>query len=164
MAERTPQHCSESGAGLPIECTWHGVSARRFELLPPGARLAGVIVETRRGAGLRRLRRSLHTEGVRAFGGVHLKVAQLNGETGPVSVGVRPEKIHINGSEENRIPGRVLESAYIGVATQYVVDTDVGRLMVFAQNTHGRTEAIGPGSSVNLTFSPESTFVLEATR
>jgi hypothetical protein len=55
----------------------------------------------------------------------------------------------------------VIESAYIGVATQYVVDTDVGQLMVFAQNTHGGADTIGPGSSVTLTFSPESAFVLE---
>ena len=53
----------------------------------------------------------------------------LNGASGPVAVGVRPEKIHLNGSEVNRIEGRVLESAYIGVATQYVVETDVGRLI-----------------------------------
>jgi spermidine/putrescine transport system ATP-binding protein len=87
--------------------------------------------------------------------------ARLNGATGPVAVGVRPEKLHLNGDEANRIPGRVLESAYTGVATQYVVQTDVGRLMVFAQNTRGGTEAVAPGNSVTLTFSPESTFVLE---
>jgi spermidine/putrescine transport system ATP-binding protein len=103
-------------------------------------------------------------DGVQTAGGLLLKVAQLNGASGPISVGVRPEKIHIDGPEANRIPGRVLESAYIGVATQYVVETDVGRLMVFAQNTDGAVKAVGPGSSVTLTFSPESTFVLEATR
>jgi spermidine/putrescine transport system ATP-binding protein len=98
---------------------------------------------------------------VETAGGLRLQVASLNGTSGPVQVGVRPEKIHLDGPEANRIPGRVLESAYIGVATQYVIDTDVGRLMVFAQNTHGSAEPMGPGSSVTLTFSPESTFVLE---
>jgi spermidine/putrescine transport system ATP-binding protein len=93
--------------------------------------------------------------------GIRLQVASLNSATGSVAVGVRPEKIQLDGDEANRIPGRILESAYIGVATQYVVETDVGRLMVFAQNTHGSSEPIGPGSSVTLTFSPESTFVLE---
>jgi spermidine/putrescine transport system ATP-binding protein len=93
--------------------------------------------------------------------GIRLQVATLDGATGSVAVGVRPEKIHLGGDEANRIPGRILESAYIGVATQYVVETDVGRLMVFAQNTHGSSEPIGPGSAVTLTFSPESTFVLE---
>jgi spermidine/putrescine transport system ATP-binding protein len=97
---------------------------------------------------------------------IRLQVPGLNGVRpgSHVQVGVRPEKIHLNGSETNRIPGRILESAYIGVATQYVVETDVGRLMVFAQNTHGSAEPIGPGSSVTLTFSPESTFVLEGAR
>jgi spermidine/putrescine transport system ATP-binding protein len=95
--------------------------------------------------------------------GINLRVASLNGTNGPVQVGVRPEKIQLDGPEDNRIPGRVLESAYIGVATQYVVETDVGRLMVFAQNKDGTAEPIGPGNSVTLTFSPESTFVLEGT-
>jgi spermidine/putrescine transport system ATP-binding protein len=99
--------------------------------------------------------------GVVAANGLRLQVKSLDGASGPVQIGVRPEKIHLDGSEANRIPGRVRESAYIGVATQYVVETDVGRLMVFAQNTHGSAEPIGPGSSVTLTFSPESTFVLE---
>jgi len=94
-------------------------------------------------------------------GGVRLEVANLNSATGGVSVGVRPEKIHLNGPEANRIDGRVVESAYIGVATQYVVETAVGRLMVFAQNTHGGRETVGTGGPVTLTFSPESTFVLE---
>jgi spermidine/putrescine transport system ATP-binding protein len=91
--------------------------------------------------------------------GIRLRTA--NGASGAVQVGVRPEKIQLNGSESNSIPGRILESAYIGVATQYLVETDCGQLTVFAQNTHGSAEQIGPGSSVTLTFSPESTFVLE---
>jgi spermidine/putrescine transport system ATP-binding protein len=98
---------------------------------------------------------------VETAAGLRLRVRSPNGTSGPVQIGVRPEKIHLNGTEDNQIPGRILESAYIGVATQYVVETDVGRLMVFAQNTHGSAESIGPGSSVTLTFSPESTFVLE---
>jgi spermidine/putrescine transport system ATP-binding protein len=103
-------------------------------------------------------------DGVETANGIRLEVQALNGARGTVSVGVRPEKIHLNGSEANRIEGRIIESAYIGVATQYVVDTAVGRLMVFAQNTQGGADTIGPGSSVTLTFSPESTFVLEGDR
>jgi hypothetical protein len=45
-----------------------------------------------------------------------------------------------------------------------VVGTDVGRLMVFAQNTRGTAEAADVGSPVTLTFTPESTFVLEDSR
>ena len=107
------------------------------------------------------IRGEVKGDAVETPGGMRLQVARLNGTTGHVAVGVRPEKIHLNGSEVNQIPGRVLESAYIGVATQYVVETDVGRLMVFAQNSHGSADPIGPGNSVTLTFSPDSTFVLE---
>src|SRR4051812_32095143 len=98
-----------------------------------------------------------------ADGGVALQLPSgaANGRTGPISIGVRPEKIHLNGTEPNRIPGRIAESAYIGVATQYLVDTDVGRLMVFAQNTRPGADTFGPGSAVTLTFNPDSTFVLE---
>ena len=104
--------------------------------------------------------------GVVARDGTALRVAAdaLAGKSGPVAIGVRPEKIHLNGDEANRIPGRVAESAYIGVATQYIVDTDVGRLMVFAQNTRPGADALGPGSPVTLTFNPESAFVLEDSR
>lgn len=98
-----------------------------------------------------------------AGNGTLIKVAPkaLSGRTGPVNVGVRPEKISVGGDLANRIPGRIAESAYIGVATQYVVDTEVGRLMVFSQNDSPGAEALGPGSPVTLCFAPESTFVLE---
>lgn len=92
---------------------------------------------------------------------LHVPAAAINGRSGPVAIGVRPEKIHFGGDEPNRIPGRIRESAYTGVATQYIVDTDVGRLMVFAQNTSRGSDSVGPGTSITLTFSPESTFVLE---
>jgi spermidine/putrescine transport system ATP-binding protein len=94
---------------------------------------------------------------------LHVGRGAVNGHTGAISVGVRPEKIRVGGDLANRIPGRIAESAYIGVATQYVVDTDVGRLMVFSQNDSPGLEALGPGSPVTLTFDPESTFVLEDT-
>jgi spermidine/putrescine transport system ATP-binding protein len=92
---------------------------------------------------------------------LHVPPGAVNGRTGAIAIGVRPEKIHLGGDEPNRIPGRIRESAYIGVATQYVVDTDVGMLMVFAQNMRPGSETAGPGTAVTLTFSPESTFVLE---
>lgn len=95
--------------------------------------------------------------------GIVLQVAPgaINGHSGPISLGIRPEKIRVGGDDANRIPGQIAESAYIGVATQYVVDTDVGRLMVFSQNRVPGAEALGPGSPVTLTFDPQSTFVLE---
>jgi spermidine/putrescine transport system ATP-binding protein len=105
-------------------------------------------------------------DGVVASDGTLIRVRPeaLNGRSGNVAVGVRPEKIQLGGDQANRIAGRIKESAYIGVATQYLVETDVGTLMVFAQNARAGTDALGPGSPTTLTFSPESTFVVEDPR
>ena len=88
--------------------------------------------------------------------------AQVNGKSGPVAAGVRPEKISIGrGGGVNELAGTVVETAYIGVATQLVVNTTAGTVHVFAQNidTGGRVPA--PGSNVILSWSPESTFVVD---
>ncbi len=43
---------------------------------------------------------------------------QVNGRTGRVAAGVRPEKITLGeGGGENRLGGRISQSAYLGVAT-----------------------------------------------
>src|SRR5258707_14762698 len=42
--------------------------------------------------------------------GTRIQVIGLARESGPVSIGVPPEKVHLNGHHPNRIPGRVLES------------------------------------------------------
>ena len=84
-------------------------------------------------------------------------------KTGAVSAGVRPEKIAI-GEEggPNRLTGTVAETAYIGVATQVVVDTPDGTVQVFAQNIDSGSRVPAPGSPVTLSWSPESTFVVES--
>jgi spermidine/putrescine transport system ATP-binding protein len=88
--------------------------------------------------------------------------AQVNGKSGPVAAGVRPEKISIgHGGGGNELPGTVLETAYIGVATQLVVSTAAGTVHVFAQNIDSGGRVPGPGSNVMLTWSPESTFVVD---
>jgi spermidine/putrescine transport system ATP-binding protein len=88
--------------------------------------------------------------------------AQVEGKTGPVAAGVRPEKLSI-GREGgvNELPGKIVETAYIGVATQLVIDTTAGTVQVFAQNidSGGRVPAVG--SNVILSWSPESTFVVD---
>jgi spermidine/putrescine transport system ATP-binding protein len=87
--------------------------------------------------------------------------AQVNGKSGPVAAGVRPEKISIgHGGGGNELAGTVLETAYIGVATQLVVSTAAGTVHVFAQNIDSGGRVPGPGSNVMLTWSPESTFVV----
>jgi spermidine/putrescine transport system ATP-binding protein len=88
--------------------------------------------------------------------------AQVDGKSGPVAAGVRPEKITVGESGgQNRLPGRVVETAYIGVATQLVVDTAAGTVQVFAQNIDSGKRTPEPGSNVTLSWSPESTFVVE---
>jgi spermidine/putrescine transport system ATP-binding protein len=79
-----------------------------------------------------------------------------------VAVGIRPEKLHLSGSGPNSLSGHVKELAYVGVATQYLVDTPDGPLTVYVQNseTGARVE---PGTAVALSFAPESAFVVELT-
>jgi spermidine/putrescine transport system ATP-binding protein len=88
--------------------------------------------------------------------------AKVNGKTGTVAAGVRPEKITIgDGGGANTLEGRIAETAYIGVATQVVVETPVGIVHVFAQNIDAGSRIPAPGSNVTLSWSPDSTFVVD---
>jgi spermidine/putrescine transport system ATP-binding protein len=87
--------------------------------------------------------------------------AKVDGLTGPVAAGVRPEKIKLGeGGGANTLEGRVVETAYIGVATQLVVETPAGTVQVFAQNIDSGQSIPTPGSSITLSWSPDSTFVV----
>jgi spermidine/putrescine transport system ATP-binding protein len=90
-----------------------------------------------------------------------------------VRLGVRPEKLHVlavddghaadGGSEANVLHGTVLDASYIGVSTQYLVETPDGhRLTVYAQNleTSGASEVLANGQRVRLTWKPQHTFVI----
>jgi len=95
----------------------------------------------------------------------------LDGDT-TVRLGVRPEKlrvlaigdeIHPADGETNAIEGTVLDASYIGVSTQYIVETKDGhRLTVYAQNleTSGAAEMLADGQRVRLTWKPQHTFVI----
>jgi spermidine/putrescine transport system ATP-binding protein len=74
-----------------------------------------------------------------------------------VQIGVRPEKLRLDGSGVNAVTGTVKERAYIGVATQYVVETAAGKLTVFVQSSGAAAE----GDAVSVSWDPESTFVVE---
>jgi spermidine/putrescine transport system ATP-binding protein len=88
--------------------------------------------------------------------------AQVDGKAGAVAAGVRPEKITIgDGGGANVLEGRITESAYLGVATQLVVKTGAGQVQVFSQNIDAGARVPSPGSDVTLSWSPESTFVME---
>jgi len=98
------------------------------------------------------------SDAVRLDGGRVLRVAPsaLAGRSGRVSVGIRPEKLAVGGGGQNALAAEVIERAYVGVSTQYLVQTDVGELSVVVQGagTHA------PGDKLDLSFSPESTFVV----
>jgi spermidine/putrescine transport system ATP-binding protein len=94
-------------------------------------------------------------------GAVRVPAADLRGRSGRVAVGVRPEKIRLGPEEVNRLDGRISERAYLGVATQYVVETPHGSIQVYAQNLRPGSEGAAPGEHVTLSFSPEAVFVLE---
>jgi spermidine/putrescine transport system ATP-binding protein len=89
-----------------------------------------------------------------------------------VRLGVRPEKLRVlamadetptAAADLNALEGTVLDASYIGVSTQYLVETGDGhRLTVYAQNleTSGAAEALADGQRVRLTWKPQHTFVI----
>jgi spermidine/putrescine transport system ATP-binding protein len=101
-------------------------------------------------------------ETVRLDEGTDVRVPReaLNGRTGKVAVGVRPEKIRVGHVEENRLTGRLLETAYVGVATQYVLETRAGNVSVYVQNSEPGARDQVPGE---ISWSPDSTFVVDST-
>jgi spermidine/putrescine transport system ATP-binding protein len=84
----------------------------------------------------------------------------LNGRTGKVAVGVRPEKIRLGHGEENKLTGRLIETAYVGVATQYVIETRAGNVSVYVQNSEPGARDQAPSE---ISWSPDSTFVVDST-
>ena len=63
----------------------------------------------------------------------------------------------------NALSGTVLDASYMGVSTQYLVQTSEGhRLTVYAQNlnTAGAGELLADGQHVQLTWKPQHTFVI----
>jgi spermidine/putrescine transport system ATP-binding protein len=84
----------------------------------------------------------------------------LRGKTGTVQIGVRPEKLRIGGGDGNTLSGTVSESAYIGVSTQYILDTPAGPVTVYVQNDRPGGQ-VATGERLTLSWSPESTFVVD---
>jgi spermidine/putrescine transport system ATP-binding protein len=93
---------------------------------------------------------------------VRVPTGALNGRTGEVAVGIRPEKIELGDSQANALEGTIVEQAYVGVATQYIVDTACGRLTVYRQNATPGLNGGTPGDHLTLSWSPDSTFVVDS--
>ncbi|WP_374776048.1 ABC transporter ATP-binding protein [Streptomyces sp. NBC_01310] len=91
---------------------------------------------------------------------------------GKLLVGVRPEKISLVHADEehtiaagrNKVPGRIAASSFIGVSTQFVIDSQVcPELEVYVQNIE-RDSRLVPGAEVILHWNPEHTFGLDASQ
>ncbi|MGP3946394.1 MULTISPECIES: ABC transporter ATP-binding protein [Streptomyces] len=91
---------------------------------------------------------------------------------GKLLVGVRPEKITLAHTEDagtipegrNRITGRIADSSFIGVSTQYLITTpDCPEITVYEQNIERDTRLV-PGAEVVLHWNPAHTFGLDATQ
>jgi spermidine/putrescine transport system ATP-binding protein len=108
-------------------------------------------------------------EQVETHDGARLHVPESGGLSGPVRVGVRPEKITLIPAGEpvpdgaNALRGTIVVAAFLGVSIQYVIKAAGGEeLNVFTQNTHGsEPEALAVGREVQLTWAPEHTFVVD---
>ena len=93
---------------------------------------------------------------------VHVPREALAGRTGNVAVGIRPEKIELGNGQANTLDGTIVEQAYVGVATQYIVDTACGRLSVYRQNASPAVNGAAPGQHLTLSWNPESSFVVDS--
>ncbi|MEP6977989.1 MAG: ABC transporter ATP-binding protein [Thermoleophilia bacterium] len=92
---------------------------------------------------------------------VRVPAEALDGRKGRVAVGVRPEKIRLGpgSGEDNRLAASLLESAYVGVATQYVLKTRAGNVSVYVQNSAPGARDQNP---TEISWSPDSTFVVNS--
>ncbi|MCX4965156.1 ABC transporter ATP-binding protein [Streptomyces sp. NBC_00654] len=89
---------------------------------------------------------------------------------GRILLGVRPEKISLAHADDagsiadgrNRVTGKIVDSSFIGVSTQYVVRSATGQaLHVYEQNVERRA-GLAPGAEVVLHWNPAHTFGLGA--
>ena len=69
-----------------------------------------------------------------------------------------PSETSLNG-----LNGTVLDASYVGVHTQYLIETTAGdHLTIYAQNieTSGAREGLADGQRVRVTWKPQHTFVI----
>ena len=86
-------------------------------------------------------------------------------------VGVRPEKIRLRETTEsvpegqNHMLGTIRDVSYLGVSTSYIVEArGGGTVTVYEQNVERatRAELWTPGEEVQMTWSPDHTFAVDA--
>ncbi|MFJ4685774.1 ABC transporter ATP-binding protein [Streptomyces sp. NPDC088789] len=91
---------------------------------------------------------------------------------GKVLLGVRPEKISLTHADDageipagrNRLTGTIADASFIGVSTQYVIDSRAcPALAVYVQNVD-RDARLVPGADIVLHWNPAHTFGLDASQ
>ncbi|MFJ6659474.1 ABC transporter ATP-binding protein [Streptomyces sp. NPDC091377] len=91
---------------------------------------------------------------------------------GKVLLGVRPEKISLTHADDageipagrNRLTGTIADASFIGVSTQYVIDSPAcPALAVYVQNVD-RDARLVPGADIVLHWNPAHTFGLDASQ
>lgn len=100
--------------------------------------------------------------------GVTLYVPRIktNITSGKIVVGVRPEKIKVvdidtPGLPKNQIIGKISDNAFVGVSTQYVVESPWGQeLSAFEQNVDPNDLGY-KGNEVVLAWEPRNSFALD---
>jgi spermidine/putrescine transport system ATP-binding protein len=110
---------------------------------------------------------------IRLSDGTLIRAPAGNNGQRQVRLGIRPEKLRVVAAGDgqqtaaaadlNAVEGTVLDASYIGVSTQYLVETRDGhRMTAYAQNleTAGVAEALADGQKVRLTWQPRHTFVI----
>jgi spermidine/putrescine transport system ATP-binding protein len=101
---------------------------------------------------------------------IRIPRTQTNGASN-IEIGVRPEKIRMHDAGtsappgSNELAGVIRDASYLGVSTQYIVETRHGdRVAVYEQNVertvHGSLHR--PGEEVRLSWSPDHTFAVPA--
>lgn len=109
--------------------------------------------------------------GLRLQDGTAVRVpkALMDGRQGPISLGVRPEKIRMSEPADpvapglNRLSGTLTDASYLGVSTQYIVKLPDGHhVTVYEQNVERATksEMWARGENVQLAWQPEHSFVV----
>jgi spermidine/putrescine transport system ATP-binding protein len=109
--------------------------------------------------------------GLKLVDGTAVRVPKglLDGRTGPIALGVRPEKIRLTEPSDqipegsNRLAGTITDASYLGVSTQYIVKLPHGdSITVYEQNVQRATKAElwDRGENVQLSWLPEHSFVV----
>jgi spermidine/putrescine transport system ATP-binding protein len=85
----------------------------------------------------------------------------------PLRVAVRPEHVRISAAAEtgsgSRVEGTIAEIVYLGMYTQFHVDTASGRVLSH-RIADQSLERLAVGEPVTLTWEPEDTYVLDEAR